>query len=311
MQEKGLQIGKTAFNRMLRNPIYMGKIVVPELGDEEEQIITAIHEPIVPEELFLKVQQILARIFEKNACRVEKTNDKDELPLRGILQCPKCHSAWTGSGSKGNGGVYFYYDCQSGCKERGKADELNKAFIDYLNEFKVLPEVSNLYLAIMEDIFKTKEGDREQELTRLQKNITELEAKLLKIDQMYINCELEADSYRRLKTTTKDEIQRMQGSHAQLNGVDTNFMKYCRWGLTLLTHLSTFFEKATTAVKKKILGSIFTGKLIFEDGKYRTTGLNEAVALIGQFQQEFGHKKAERLDISDKTFGNVPIPGQL
>jgi hypothetical protein len=39
--------------------------------------------------------------------------------------------------------------------------------------------------------------------------------------------------------------------------------------------------------------------------------LNEAVALIGHFQQEFGHKKAERLDISEKTFGNVPIPRQL
>ena len=60
-------------------------------------------------------------------------------------------------------------------------------------------------------------------------------------------------------------------------------------------------------MRKKLLGSIFTGKLIFENGKYRTTGLNEAVALVGQFQQEFGHKKAERLTISDKTFGNVPF----
>ena len=88
-------------------------------------------------------------------------------------------------------------------------------------------------------------------------------------------------------------------------------MKYCRWGQTLLTHLPIFYEKASTAVKKKILGSIFTGKLVFENGNYRTTGLNEAVALIGQFQKEFGHKKAEHLAISDKTFGNVPIPGQL
>ena len=33
--------------------------------------------------------------------------------------------------------------------------------------------------------------------------------------------------------------------------------------------------------------------------------------IIGQFQQEFGHKKPERLGISDKTFGNVPMTGQL
>ena len=61
--------------------------------------------------------------------------------------------------------------------------------------------------------------------------------------------------------------------------------------------------------RKKLLGSIFTGKLVFEDGKYRTTGLNEAMALIGLFQNELENKKAERLDISDKTFGNVPKTG--
>lgn len=146
LEGKGLNIGKTAFNHMLRNPIYMGKIVIPEYGEEEEQLISAIHEPIISEELFNKVQKVLARIYKKNACRVKKVNDKDELPLRGMLECPKCHSAWTGSGSRGNGGIYFYYHCQNGCKERGNAEELNEAFIDYLKGFKVLPEISNLYL---------------------------------------------------------------------------------------------------------------------------------------------------------------------
>ncbi len=32
--------------------------------------------------------------------RAEKVNYRDEFPLRGLLQCPKCHSSWTGSGSK-------------------------------------------------------------------------------------------------------------------------------------------------------------------------------------------------------------------
>ena len=54
---------------------------------------------------------------------------------------------------------------------------------------------------------------------------------------------------------------------------------------------------------------MFPGKLILQDGKYRTTGLNEAVALIGLFQKELGNKKAEHLAISDKTFGNVPRIG--
>jgi hypothetical protein len=55
---------------MLRNPIYKGNIVVPELGDEEEQKVIGIHEAIVSGELFDKVQAILAKILEKNASRV-------------------------------------------------------------------------------------------------------------------------------------------------------------------------------------------------------------------------------------------------
>lgn len=76
-----------------------------------------------------------------------------------------------------------------------------------------------------------------------------------------------------------------------------------------LGNLDFHYNQASPYVRKKLLGSIFTEKLVFEDGKYRTTGLNEAVALIGLFQKELENKKAERLDISDKTFGNVPMTG--
>ena len=61
--------------------------------------------------------------------------------------------------------------------------------------------------------------------------------------------------------------------------------------------------------EKKLLGSIFPGKLVFESGKYRTTELNRAVELIGLFQKDLRNKKAERLDDFIKTFGNVARTG--
>lgn len=309
LQEKGLSIQKTAFNRMLRNSIYKGNIVVPEFKDEEEQEVIGIHEAIISRELFDKVQSILARILKKNASRVQKVNYRDELPLRGLLQCPTCHSSWTGSGSKGNGGTYFYYHCQNGCKERVKAQEANLVFFDYLKSFQVRPEVSNLYMAIMEDIFMTKEGDKDKEIDRFKNNLIDLEAKLLKIDEMFVAGDLEKDSYQRMKASYKDEIQRLKAQISRLTSMDTNFMKYCRYGISLLGNLDFHYQESSPHVRKKLLGSIFTGKLVFEDGKYRTTGLNEAVALIGLFQKELGNKKAEHLAISDKTFGRVPMTG--
>lgn len=161
----------------------------------------------------------------------------------------------------------------------------------------------------MEDIFKTKEGDREKEIDRFQKALAELEPQLLKIDRMYVTDNLEKDSYQRMKASYKKEIQKLQAQIFRLKSTDTNFMKYCRYGMSLLGNLDFHYQESSPHVRKKLLGSIFTGKLIFENGNYRTTGLNEAVALIGLFQKDLENKKAERLGLSDKTFGNVPGTG--
>jgi hypothetical protein len=133
-----------------------------------------------------------------------------------------------------------------------------------------------------------------------------LDGQRFKIDEMYVAGDLEKDSYQRMKASYKDEIQRLQTQISRLKSSDTNFMKYCRYGMALLGNLDFRYSQASLYGRKKLLGSIFTAKLVFENGNYRTTGLNEAVALIGLFQKELGNKKAERLALSDKTFGEMP-----
>ncbi len=61
---------------------------------------------------------------------------------------------------------------------------------------------------------------------------------------------------------------------------DTAFEKYSRYGISLLTQMDIYFQMAPLDVKRKMLGSIFPGKLIYQDGKYRTEGMNPALMLI-------------------------------
>ena len=58
MNKKGLNIGRSQFWNFLRNPIYIGKIVIKAYGNEEEEIVDGIHEAIVSKELFHKVQDV-------------------------------------------------------------------------------------------------------------------------------------------------------------------------------------------------------------------------------------------------------------
>lgn len=308
LREQGLKISRSQFHTLLRNPTYAGKI---RIKGDEEILIDGIHRAIVPLELYFQVQDMLGELNRKNKGHAQKKTDREELGLRRFLKCGQCGKTLTGSRSKGNGGTYFYYHCQDGCKVRFRADEANKALIDHLGTFTVPPEVSDLYIAIVEDTFKVKEGDRNEQVQKNHKKIEEFEGKLLKIDEMYLNGQLEADSYKRLKGRTSDDLNQCYRDIEQLLAMDTNFMKYCRYGMTLLSHLDIYYAEGSLEVKRKLIGSIFPEKLIFENGSYRTTELNPAIELIGQFQRDLGKEKAGQIFPKEKMSGDVPIPGQL
>lgn len=57
--QKGFQCSNNNFWKILRNPIYCGIITVRATKDEEIQFVKAIHEPIMSEDLFRKVQMLL------------------------------------------------------------------------------------------------------------------------------------------------------------------------------------------------------------------------------------------------------------
>jgi site-specific DNA recombinase len=79
--------------------------------------------------------------------------------------------------------------------------------------------------------------------------------------------------------------------------------------MTLLGNLDFYYEEAPLEVKRKLIGSIFTEKLVFVNGNYRTTKMNPAVELIGQFQRESGNKKDGRFSFEGKMSDHVPTTG--
>ena len=52
-------ISKSSFFHMLRNIFYIGKVRVPATKNETEVIVVGEHEPLITEEVFWRVQEIL------------------------------------------------------------------------------------------------------------------------------------------------------------------------------------------------------------------------------------------------------------
>lgn len=198
-------------------------------------------------------------------------------------KCPQCDKNWTGSISSGNGGKYPYYHCERGCNARASAKITHEQFYQFLDTLQPPSEIIDLQMAMMEALFKAKEGDRDQQIKKLKTEVGQHKQNLLKFDQQrFISGELEVDSYQRLKSHTLEQIDKLNVQVADLEITDTAFQKYTKYGISLLKDLTWYFHEAGLEAKRKLLGSIFPAKLIFENGKYRTIGLNPALAIILQ-----------------------------
>lgn len=73
-----------------------------------------------------------------------------------------------------------YYHCERLCKVRVNANFANEQFLPFLGTLQPPPEIIDLQMAMMEVLFKAKECDRDQ--------------------QLFFTGEMDADSYKRLKT---------------------------------------------------------------------------------------------------------------
>ena len=284
-------VSRNSFWKILRNPVYTGKIRVKEYDNEPEQIVKGKHEPIVSDDLFDEVQFVLSG---KKRIKAKKKTVNEFLPMRGFLVCSCCGKNLTGSASKGNGGTYYYYHCQPGCKERYKTDIAHSEFSKWLSSISIKPEIASLYLSIMEDIFKTNEGDRDKEILRLENELAKNRAMLDKIAEKYIHDGLDKDMYHRLTDKQKIEITSLKIQIEELKQADTGFNEYSRFGFSLLSNLSYYYNQSNLENKQKMIGLIFPEKLVFTNSSYRTTKPNELLTLMCNNINDLGVVKTKK-----------------
>lgn len=78
----------TAIARIIRNPLYHGDIHIAAFGEEQENVVQGIHEPLITKSLFNKVQEIIDGKKKQSGTSHKKINEK--FPLKGFVLCPKC-----------------------------------------------------------------------------------------------------------------------------------------------------------------------------------------------------------------------------
>lgn len=119
VDSKGKAYAKKRIEDILKNPLYMGKVLY------EGELYDGKHEPIISEELFYRVQLT----FSDTGNRRPKGDVKT---YTGFIKCAECGCAYTGLVKMGahNNGPYTYYRCTNYNKTHKKERNISEHIID-------------------------------------------------------------------------------------------------------------------------------------------------------------------------------------
>lgn len=300
LRKRGFKCSKNQFTLMLRNVLYAGKIFLPAWRDEPAETVEGLHEAIISESTFRRVQ---AR-FDAPLGTGKKLKLSEPLVLRGHLLCTDCAGLLTGSRSKGRSRYYTYYHCHHCGGTRYQAGEANDAFADYLHRLEMSQEVQALYQHVLQDLTQTEEMQRRRRLTQLKKEITSLEEKLFRTDEAYIEERIPTDSYTCLKSGYEEQVQRLHIEKCQIEERSADFAEQLTVAVRLLSNLGRIWQRAPLRGKHDLLVRIFPDHLIYRDGSFRTSPASPIIALLGGKKAE--NKERRPLERGQRPMG---LPG--
>jgi len=276
---KGLKVSKNTLLRILKSPVYCGKIAVKQYKKEDAMVVEGLHPAIVDSETFQKVQRLFRR---KLVAPVHVMKEIDEiLPLRGFLKCPCCSRPLTGSGSRGRNGVYhYYYHCNPPCRMRFKIDEVHKVLSSLLGEFVVQDDFRTIYKRVVNQTFKEREGDRESQLSSMKREIAKLQIRLNSIKEKYIDDLIDQITYNEQKQKTESSIEDLCAEIESIESIERDLETNIVDRVGFLQEVDTLYNEATASIKKKILTSLFPEPLTFKTNFFETPRIDKFVELI-------------------------------
>ncbi|GAB5449606.1 MAG: hypothetical protein Gyms2KO_44790 [Gymnodinialimonas sp.] len=177
------EIKQQRVTTVLTQPIYAGYICSERYGITW---LKAQHEPLISLETYEKVQERRAG----KAKAPKRKNIGDHFALRGVVACACCEAPLRSSFTRGNGGTYAYYLCQTkGCEAYGKSirrDKLEGEVGDIIKTLQPTQPLMALATAMFRSVWdarveqaKSKKKAAAAELKRLDQRIKALMDRIL------------------------------------------------------------------------------------------------------------------------------------
>ena len=306
LEERGVYISRSMLSKILCNPIYMGYVYCKKYKDEPEQMVKGIHQAIVSEDLYYKVQSITKSKTNKKLAN--KTGSLERYPLRGLLLCPKCGKNLTASSAKGNGGMYYYYHCFDGCKNSIAVDKVHNELKKVLSSLKVNEEVKKLYFEEMDSVTGANKKESKKLRENAEKLHSQVKQKLANAQDLFIEGKLSKEDYDSITNRYKLELAELNASIGDEPEVDYKELReFIEWGFGFVQNLAEYYEQGDVEAKRLIAGLMFPKKFTFQNNQIQTNELGKVFILLCATSKGLGRiKKRDNSNFSNLSRSVTP-----
>ena len=281
LRKKGFKFGNQKITDILSNPIYISKIRTKLC----EGLVDGIHEPIIDEITFYKVQSKLGNEYKSP---YNSIGSKD-FSLTRFLKCPYCNSNLKGSWSKGWSKKYPYYHCtKKGCSYKPiRREQAEFLFIEFLNSIEPKEDVINRVFDDLKNHSIEKQKDIKRIAKQLKREITELEEKKDKIEDLAINGTFTKERFQRKISEVEKQITDKKIELQDYEKTIIDITPLLENSKNLLRNISKLWINTDIAHKRKLQEVIFPDGIFIENEKCRT---DRIASIFGVFQQNNGLK---------------------
>lgn len=303
LKRLGLNISDKKLSWIFRNVFYCGILKNNML---EEPIEGINWEPIVSKELFLKANGVLKMNREKYKNRKQS----EAIPLRHIVYCNKCEKPMTGYLVKKKD--LYYYKCNTkGCGSNKSAKQMHDGFEQLLDSYGI----DEKYVSVIKKRLKMALVNYDASLAERQHDIskrkTDLVAKIDSLDEKFIENKISQELYDKFSLKYNTELAEINAEMPQKKNHLSNLENLADEAIEKTQNLSQYWVSAGLHDKQRIQKAIFPSKLYYDtkNGTYRTTKVNEVLALIANFTRETAVKKQKSPSKKSKDSHMVEVTG--
>ncbi len=288
--KSGIKIYKQKINNILKNPIYIGKIKTKFFNEQ----VNGIHEHLIDEVIFYKAQNIL----NPKSNKTYNVKYQDEFPLKRFLKCPDCHRNLTGSYSKGRNKRYPYYHCvNKGCTFKPlRKDYAEYLFVEYLKSFEMKKNVINKIFNDTKAFLEDKQANNKNIIANIKKEITLLESKKTRIEELVIDGIFDTNTYIKKKNEIDEQIisKKIQLDDYENGLVNTD--ELIDYGKRFLYNLSSLWLNLDNPHKRTFQEFLFPEGIYLENNEFRTARISPILMII-QAQNDVESNLAPRLGL--------------